>query len=237
MPSLKDLLPEWPAIDPSRPCVVGLKSGIDHPLAAVLLVATPFGLVAVREYRQRLRALAAHVSALQRELVQGLTPIWAASKHEPELQTEFGQHGVNVALVPADDLAGIQRVQSWLFAKQLFFAPTVPLLIEDMQAYRFAPNELRTGEKRQVERAFKQADELPTALRNGLLLWPALPKVADPATALRNLTLLDPKTRADIERMREFETMDTRRDVQAGDLDYPFGEMFGGKSAVEFDVP
>lgn len=228
---LQDLIPEWPTIDPIRPCVLGLKSGIDHPLAAVVLVVTPLGIVAVREYRERLRALAAHLQALRR-MVGDLQPTWAAPDNEPEVRIEFAQHGIGVCPVDSSDLTGIQRVQSWLFAQQLFFAPTVPLLIADMQAYRFADNELASGEKRQQERAFHQADELPTALRIALLSWPQLPALptAETTRNLRQLVadgLMSDRTRADIERLAEYERADAEREtVSLKDRAYPFAEMF-----------
>ena len=37
-PRLQKILPEWPKVDPSRPCYVGIDPGADHPFAAVLLV-------------------------------------------------------------------------------------------------------------------------------------------------------------------------------------------------------
>jgi len=232
--TLKEILPEWPKIDPERPCILGLKSGIDHPLAAVILVSTPFGMIAVREYRQRLRALAAHLQALQR-VVGDLKPQWACSRQELEIQIEFAQHRVSVCPVESDDLAGIQRVQSWLHAKQLFFAPTVPLLIEDMQAYRFAANELPSGEKRQQERTFHQADELPTALRIALLSWPSLPTVPEQREG-RDLSKLDEKTRRDILRVAEIEQSDAKRlELPAEDANYPFGEMFGNGGIGDTD--
>jgi hypothetical protein len=100
---------------------------------------------------------------------------WAANKNEVNLRLEFALKGVGVIQAENKHEVGIQRVQSWLYSGQLYFAHTVPLTIEQMRAYRYAENVSVDGQKKK-EGVFKQKDELPDALRYALMAWPELPK-------------------------------------------------------------
>ena len=116
-------------INPSRQRIVGLDSGADHPFGAVLIVATERGRVVVGEYLERQKAISQHLAPIQQKF--GLAPLlghikWAANRNAANLRLEWGLKGISI--VPAENKheVGIQRVQSWLYARQLYFAYTVP---------------------------------------------------------------------------------------------------------------
>jgi hypothetical protein len=62
--AVQRLIPEWPAINPERPVIIGLDSGADHPFGAVMIVVTPKGLVVVRDYFERNKAISQHISPI-----------------------------------------------------------------------------------------------------------------------------------------------------------------------------
>ncbi len=234
--AVRRLIPEWPVIDPSRATVIGLDSGADHPFGSLMLVATPKGLVVVREYLERGRALSQHLPAIVMQFgLHGFPNLkWAANKNEANLRLEFGLKGVGV--IPAENKqeVGIQRVQSWLYAKQLYFAYTVPKTIEQMRAYRYADNTKPSGEKKVKEAVFKLKDELPDALRYALMAWPELPaadETLETDAQKARWESFDDRTRHDIQRMRDYHNEEDHKaqDLQEADAGYPMGGFFGGE--------
>ena len=234
--AVRKLIPEWPNLDSSRPIVIGLDSGADHPFGAVLVVPTPSGLVIVGEYLERLQAMMTHLASIQGRFgtARFSNIKWAANKNEAQLRLEFGLRGVGV--IPAENkhALGIQRVQSWLTTGQMWFVrQRCPILIEQMKAYRYADNYLGDGQKRELEQVFKKKDELPDALRYAVLAWPELPKIdTKPMTdrEQKRWNALDDQSKLDIERIREYNAGALKKHLEQGDKGYPIGGFFGPAS-------
>lgn len=230
----RKFIPEWPNIDPSRPVLIGIDSGVDHPFGALLIVVTPKGLVVVSEYLERGKAISQHLAPIMLRFGTfrfGSNIKWAANKNEANLRLEWALKGVGV--IPAENKheIGIQRVQSWIYSSKLFFAYTCPKTIEQMQAYRHADNiKPSTGEKKK-EQVFKLKDELPDALRYALMAWPELP---EPETATETpqeqarMAGFDERTRMEIARLREYNKQQEASEMQATEDGYPIGEFFNG---------
>ena len=231
--AVKKFIPEWPNIDASRRVLIGMDSGADHPFGALMVVVTEGGLVAVGEYLQRLQANVTHLGAISVKFgVNRFANVqWSANKNEAQLRLEFALR--NVMVVPAENShqIGIQRVQSWLLAKQLWFvASRVPVCIEQMRTYRYADNYLVDGQKRDKEQVFKKDDEFPDAGRYIVMAWPELPKMA--ATSLsereqRRWDAYSPNERLDVERIRDYNKRELEKGLDPDDPGYPIGDMFG----------
>lgn len=240
--AVKRLIPEWPKIDPSRQLLIGLDSGADHPFGAVLAVVTPHGIVVVDEYLERMQAYVNHMNAIihafQRADVKRAT--WAANKNEAQLRLEFGLRDIGITPVENKHEIGIQRVQSWLYARQLFFAYTVPRTIEQMRMYRYAINVKPDGSKKDKEEVYKKDDEFPDGVRYLLMAWPELPKTPGSMDAVNEarLAAFSPKTRRELEVMREFTERRKRgNDLQPDEPGYPTGDFYqhdGGGTVDEF---
>lgn len=229
--AVRALIPEWPKLDAGRRVLIGMDSGADHPFGAVLIVVTDKGLVIVDEYLQRLQAAVTHLGAISTKFgVNRFTSVqWAANKNEAQLRLEFGLR--NVMVMPAENShqIGIQRVQSWLLTKQLWFVGSrCPTCIEQMRTYRYADNYLADGQKRLQEQVFKKEDELPDAIRYAIVTWPELPKVT-PALSDRDQRRWDSyseSSKLDVERIREYNKRIADDALAADDSGYPLGEMF-----------
>ena len=174
---IKAVLPEYPALDPTRSAIVGMDPGADHPFGAVLLVATDAGLVCCGEYHKRNTAAYDHASAL-RKMVRGLTvDRWAMDRSQKQMGIELSQHGIYATGANNDVVSGINRVQSWLRTRKLWFIePWCPRTVEHLRNYQWADNLATDGSARR-EQAKKVLDDLPDALRYGLMLWPELPSM------------------------------------------------------------
>ena len=229
------LIPEWPLIDSSRPVIIGLDSGADHPFGAVMLVVTEHGLVVVNEYLARLQALATHLSAIQARFgtAQFHKIRWSANKNEAQLRLEFGLRGL--AVIPAENKhqIGLQRVQSWLLTKQLWFVGSrCPLTIEQLRTYRYADNYQTDGQKRDQEKVFKKDDELPDAVRYAIMAWPELPRAEKTELSEREQKRwdsYDDRTKLDVQRLREFNKQElVKHNLEPGEPNYPLGNFFGG---------
>ncbi len=231
--NIEQLIPEWPKIEGSRAAIVGMKGGADHPFGALLIVITPFGLVAVDEYLERQQANITHRNALiQRFETTRFSDLrWAVSETEKELRQEFALAGTPTVGVPNARAFGIQRTQSWLAANQLFFvASKCPQALDQLRRYRYAENTLPDGQKRDKEAVYRSNDELPEALGVAMLAWPELPKVASPGMSereQRRWDALDEGSRQDIERLREYEGQVKSREVGEDDPAFPVGDFFG----------
>jgi predicted RNA-binding Zn-ribbon protein involved in translation (DUF1610 family) len=231
---VKKFIPEWPAINPSRQIIVGLDSGADHPFGAVMIVATEKGLVCVKEYLRREKALSQHLPAILQAF--GLDAMykdikWAANKNEKNLRLEFALKDVGVIAAEAKHQVGIQRVQSWLYSQKLYFAYTCPMTIEQMRSYRYAENEKPSGEKKLTEDVFKFKDELPDCVRYGMMAWPELPEPKEALMSEREARRwdgLDERSKADILRMREYHKAEEKGgDLEEEDELYPLGTFQG----------
>ena len=233
--AIRVYLPEWPRIDPSRMRIVGLDSGADHPFGAMLIVAVPEGLIVLDEYLERNRAISVHADAIRpqffpphRAVAASSTVRWAANKNEKALRLEWGLKHIGILPAESDHTTGIQRVQSWLQTRQLFFAYTVPRTIEQMRAYRYADNYGLDGQKKTKEDVFKQNDELPDCLRYGVMAWPELPKADQPSRTpeeQRRWAALDDKSKADLAFMKTYHERDKQRDLEPMDDNYPLGNF------------
>lgn len=230
---IRVLIPEWPNLDSSRQILIGLDSGVDHPFGAVMFVVTDRGLVCVGEYLERQQAMSQHLVPISTRF--GLARFnpssitWAANKNEANLRLEFGLKGVGVVPAEAKHEVGIQRVQSWLHTKQMFFAASkCPITLEQMKAYRFAENTTLHGEKKK-EAVFKQKDELPDGVRYAVMAWPELPDPDKPALTdaeAQRWNALPEDARADIERWRSYNKRAVEKDLQQHEENYPIGEFF-----------
>jgi hypothetical protein len=244
---IKQYIPEWPSISPSRKVLIGLDEGGDHPFGAVLIVKTDRALVVIRDYLERMKAHSAAHDDIHMKL--GLWNFndrtYAGNKNALNLRLEWGLKGTGVGMAENRHEIGIQRVQSWLLTGQLKFAYTAQRTIHQMAAYRYADNtKPSTGEKKDKESVFKLKDELPDGVRYALMLFPELP---DPDMApmsdaeLKRLAAFDDKTRRDLELAKEFADARKKGSVLTEkDPNYPMGDFFGhgedGGVATDFTV-
>lgn len=236
---VRKYIPEWPSINPERPRIIGLDSGADHPFGAVLIVVTEQGLVVVNEYLERKKAVSQHLGPIQHKfgMFQLLLNVkWAANKNEANLRLEWALKGVGVIPAEAKHEIGIQRVQSWLYSKQIRFAYTVPGAIEQMQAYRNAENTTTDGQKKK-EQVFKQKDEYPDCIRYALMAWPELPEVVEPLPQREQdrWNSLDEISREQILQQREYNKREEEKHLEEGSEQYPLGEFFGTGQGQEVD--
>ncbi len=153
---------------------------------------------------------------------------WAANKNEANLRLEWGLKSVGVIPAEAKHEIGIQRVQSWLYSKQIHFAYTVPGAIEQMQAYRNAENLTTDGQKKK-EQVFKQKDEYPDCIRYALMAWPELPEIVEPLPQREQdrWNSLDETSREQILQQREYNKREQEKHLEEGSEQYPLGEFFG----------
>lgn len=235
--SMKLLIPEWPDISSNRQVIIGLDSGADHPFGAVMIVVTEAGLVIVNEYLERMQALTTHLSAIQKKFgtARFANIRWASNKNEAQLRLEFGLRGVGV--VPAENKhnIGIQRVQSWLMTKQLFFAYTCPGVVEQFRAYRWAENYGTDGQKKKEEDVFKLNDEYPDCVRYAVMSWPELPKVTQELLSdaeRKRWESFDDRTKADVMAVRAYNKKSKEPDMEPMEDGYPLGDFFNA-----YEVP
>jgi PBSX family phage terminase large subunit len=191
---IRRILPEYPRLDGSRPGIVGLDPGADHPFAGAYLVNTgAMGLVVVGEYAERNRSIRQHVDGigqmiyLRTEANQVNIERYVMDRTQRQTFIEIGQYGINpIPADQADVVEGIRRVQSWLSARRLWFVqPWCPKLVSDLRSYRWAEGKNGKGETLK-ERPIKRKDDLPDALRYAVMGWPELPaweQDIDPARA------------------------------------------------------
>lgn len=237
---MRKFIPEWPTINADRQILIGLDSGVDHPFGAVVLVVTEKGLVCIGEYLERKKALTEHIGPIRGKFLSPLffqqgRPVkttWAANKNEANLRLEFALKGISV--VPAENkhAIGIQRVQAWLLADQLWFwGPGCPRTIEQMQSYRYADNKSADGQKKLNEDVFKVKDELPDAVRYAIMAWPSLPELKEPEMTeveQQRWDAFDDRTKLEIQRVREYNKRSSEEEsMQADHPGYPIGDFFG----------
>jgi hypothetical protein len=216
---IKRVLPEWPHIDSSYPVTVGIDTGADHPFGGLKLIATPNGMICVGEYLERSKSFLQHASALK-QLAGAANVRWAINKNERQPIIELAQHGIVCTPANNDQVAGIERVKSWLITKQLWFIERCcPRTIKQLKAYRWDENISPRDEEKRKECVFKKDDELPDCLRYALMSWPRLPKTASVLEPTqRNISQLPPHMQATILKMRELETINPEPETITGDF-------------------
>ena len=238
---IRKLIPEFPNVNPDRPVLIGLDSGVDHPFGAACIIVTEKGLVVIDEYLQRQKALSSHIGPIRNEFLppmrfqqgQPVKVTWAANKNEANLRLEFALKGIGVVAAEAKHEIGIQRVQSWLLTGQLFFwKPGCPLTVEQMQSYRYMDNIATDGQKKAREEVFKKKDELPDAVRYAIMAWPSLPEAKHPEMTEKQLLRwdqLDERTRMEIERVRDYNKASAQEasELEEGHPGFPLGDFFG----------
>jgi hypothetical protein len=203
---IKKIIPEWPAIGNWRTCTVGIDTGADHPFGGVKLLSTEQGLVVVGEYLERDRTFVEHCSSLKR-LATPHSVRWAINKNERQPMIELAQHGITCHPAENDQLAGIERVKTWLHGRQLWFIEDqCPRTIKQMKALRWA-DPRKDGQTRDRAQVYKKDDELADCVRYSVMTWPTLPTPAA-APEGRDLTKLSPENQALIERMRRADKHD-----------------------------
>jgi len=176
---IRQVIPEWPNIDPSREVIGGLDPGADHPFAGVLLVITDKGLVQIGEYLERNRPVQDHHNGLVSEMcgkvVPGRRPLvpakWAIDKSQKQWAMELQLLGMPCVPANNDVIAGINRVKAWMRLGQIYFIEKLcPKTIKQLQGYAWAEN-VKDGETKGKELVIKKADDLPDALRYTLQLY------------------------------------------------------------------
>ncbi len=210
-PRIKTIFPEYPKIDPMLQAVVGIDTGADHPFGGCKLVSTPYGMVVIGEYLERHKSFAEHALAL-RQLAAPHPVKWAINRNERQPRIELAQPQHGIVAIPAenDQVAGIERVKTWLHNRQLWFIEELcPKTVRQMSALRYADNfNTKDDSKHETERVYKKDDELPDCLRYALMTWPELPKVQAQTEKPRDLSKLDPEIKKAIERMRRLDKAD-----------------------------
>jgi hypothetical protein len=230
--AVQQFIPEWPRINPDRRVILPLDSGADHPFGALALVVTEAGIVAVSEYLERSRAFTTHLESIRSQFPMGNQPLWCANRNEAQLRTEFAAHSIIVAGAENDQMAGIQRVLSWLYTKQFKIAYTCPRLYDQMKKYKYAKNTTTDGQKTAKENVVKLHDELPDCVRYALMIWPTLPKTPEKALG-RDLSKMDPRVVWELEKMKNFMTAKDPRDLQPKDDGFPMGDSFWSGNGSE----
>lgn len=199
---MRELIPEWPKVDPGRGVLMGVDPGADHPFGAVLLVSTMKGLVAIGEYISRDAAAMRHANGLKTLLHKHHLPgadTWAIDRSQKQMSIELAQHGIFCQGAENDVVAGIQRVKSWFLGRRLWIhRPSCPKLVQQLFSYRWADNTDGSGQARR-ERVIKTNDDLCDALRYAIMSWPELPYPEAPS-GLRDLSALPDEHRWALER-------------------------------------
>lgn len=228
---VKALIPEWPDLSHYQ-TLVGIDTGADHPFGAVKLVVTTKGLVCVGEYLERNRSFIQHAYSIKTLAGSPLTK-YAINKNERQPMIELAQHGINCQPAQNDVIAGIQRVSSWLHARQLYFVQDYcPLTVRQLKAYRWADDKAKDGSVRK-EKVYKKEDELPDCLRYALMSWPILPKTQVESSPIRNITNLPLEMQATIVRMRKTEPKDPDSTKDMDEL-LSQGNFWGSQSEDTF---
>lgn len=204
---IRQWIPEWPRLDPSRQSLAGIDPGTDHPFASALIVPTPHGLCVVGEYAEGNKPYFQHAQGL-RTMAGVLTPRWGIDRSAAQAAIELAQHGIYASQAglggPGSVAAGIQRVYAWMATKRLRIARSrCPKLLKELKNYRWA--ELDETPKGLPKDAvpYKKRDDLCDALRYGVMLWPELPTptlLDGLQPGQRDLALLSVKARAEITR-------------------------------------
>ena len=205
---VKQYIPEWPRIESWREIYMGIDTGADHPFGSLKVVSTEKGMIVVGEYLERHKSFVEHKSAML-QLAASSNVKWAINKNERQPMIELAQPPNRIVCNPAenDQVAGIERVKSWLYQRQLWFVESqVPRTLQQMRAYRYDDNYSPKDDQKRKEQVYKKNDELPDCLRYICMIYPR-PARSAPVIEVpkRDLSSLPPDMRAAIERMRRIE--------------------------------
>lgn len=196
---IRRVIPTWPTLPPETPLFAGIDPGADHPFAAVLFARTPAGIVGVGEHLHRHAPLSVHLAHLRAQWAGRIVSPIGIDRSAPQMAIELAQHGIATVQAENNVVAGIQRLLSWMAARQFFLIErAMPRTIEQFASYRWAENTSADGQ-RQKEKVFKLDDDLVDAARYAVMTWPELPEAAAPVTT-RDLSSLPDHVRRDIER-------------------------------------
>lgn len=238
--AIRRLIPEWPNISPDRPCLVGIDPGADHPFAMVLLVATERGLVQIGEYLQRNKPAVRHVAGFhdmlsRRSPARPLQPSRIGiDRSQKQWIIELAQHGIYASPAENSVVAGIQRVHSWMASGQFFIIEEAcPRTVEQLRNYKWADNVASDGSARR-EQVIKIDDDLPDALRYGLMLWPELPEIDLQAESRRSLESVDESLRWQVERMRRIDRALRGEEGATNVVSLPYEEDTAGRDENPF---
>jgi hypothetical protein len=163
-------------------------------------------LVVCGEYEARHRTYLEHATELKK-IVGTLTPRYGIDRSQAQAAIELSQYGIFAQGAENDVEAGIQRVFAWMqTGRMLISTSRCPKLIARLRQYRWADvPETKRGQLTPVP--FKKDDDLPDALRYGVMMWPELPTSAEAEKFLlkpvRNLLVLPDEQRRLIERNHE----------------------------------
>lgn len=241
---MKYYFPEWPNLDPGRPCVMGIDPGTDHPFGAGKWVASPHGLVKVGEYMDRGRPFAIHAQHVQ--TLKGTAQCRIAiDRSAAQAQIELAQYGLYTVQADNDVVAGINRMLSWMIASKnsvqrggpgtlpsgmVLPRRLVPKTIKQYQSYRWADNEKKDGSTKHRELVHKKNDDLIDPDRYALMLYPHLP-TDQPGVDVgkRDLSGMPEYYKAQIERMRRVDSDADKGDEVPMALEYQAdaAEAFG----------
>jgi len=214
--AIRKIIPSWPSIE-GLPILVGIDTGADHPFGAVKLVSTENGLVVVGEYLARDKSFIEHAAQIKR-LAGSYSTKFAINKNERQGMIELGQHDIICQPANNDQVAGIERVKSWLHSGQLYFIEAkCPQLLRQLKAYRWAENTSPKDQSQRKERVFKKDDELPDCLRYALMTWPVLPS-AKVAETKRDISKLPGDMQAAIKRFRGMDSASSSPITSTGDF-------------------
>jgi len=215
---IKHLIPEWPAINADRPITIGIDTGADHPFGAVKLVSTENGLVAIGEYLERDKSFVEHAPNLLRLAAGSDSVRWGINKNERQAMLELAQHKIYPQKSENNQVAGIERVKTWLHSNQLwFYEPMVPKTVMQMKALRWSDNTTKDGQSKK-EQVYKKNDELPDCVRYAVMTWPILPKIKVEETKERDISKLPDDMKWVIERVRRTEKFKEEPDSVVGDF-------------------
>jgi hypothetical protein len=224
--AVREFIPEWPRIDLSRKSIVGIDTGAKHPFAATWIVSTERGLVAVGEYQESMKSAMQHAQAIK-SMVGGHQPRFVIER-DPQMQLELSQFGIMAQQVekgPGSVMAGIDRVKAWMERGQLVFVESrVPRLISQLQSYRFADTDKKSGERGREE-VYKLNDDLCDAARYAIMSWPSLPKqdvIKHPLGRDLSKHPIDPSMAATFARLAR---LNTRDDGLMPVEEHPVGNM------------
>jgi hypothetical protein len=182
--------------------------------------------VAVGEYQESMKSAMQHAQAIK-SMVGGHQPRFVIER-DPQMQLELSQFGIMAQQVekgPGSVMAGIDRVKAWMERGQLVFVESrVPRLIAQLQSYRYADTDKKSGEKGREE-VYKLNDDLADSVRYALLSWPSLPKqdaIKHPLGRDLSKYPVDPSMEATFARLAR---LNTRDDGLMPVEEHPVGNM------------